>query len=77
MPTRRIINLKEIFDANSNSSKSGDGMISTDKIGDLLRYTGLNPTEQLCHQIKSKNTYFKFNSYSYSYRVFREGNDGF
>lgn len=54
MPTtRRTINLNEIF---SLIDKHGKGKVEVARIGDLLRYSGLNPSEQVCSQIISKVT---------------------
>ena len=42
------VNLQEIFNL---TDKKGRGSIEANKIGDLLRYSGLNPTERACSQI--------------------------
>lgn len=49
--TRQPVNLQEIFNL---IDKQGKGIIDSSKIGDLLRYSGLNPTEKVCSQIIGK-----------------------
>lgn len=49
--TRPPVNLQEIFNL---IDKQGKGIIDSSKIGDLLRYSGLNPTEKVCSQIIGK-----------------------
>lgn len=49
--TRQPVNLQEIFNL---IDKQGKGNIESSKIGDLLRYSGLNPTEKTCTQIIGK-----------------------
>lgn len=46
--TRQPVNLQEIFNL---IDKQGKGNIDSSKIGDLLRYSGLNPTERTCSLI--------------------------
>ena len=49
MPSARsTVNLQEIFNLND---KQGKGIVEVVKIGDLLRYAGLNPTEKTCAKI--------------------------
>lgn len=49
--TLSTVNLQEIFNL---TDKQGRGLIEIHKIGDLLRYAGLNPTERTCNQIIGK-----------------------
>jgi Ca2+-binding EF-hand superfamily protein len=55
--TRQPVNLQEIFNL---IDKKGKGSVEASKIGDLLRYAGLNPTEKTCNQIigNSKGGYY-------------------
>ena len=46
--TRQPVNLQEIFNL---IDKQGKGNVESSKIGDLLRFAGLNPTEKTCYQI--------------------------
>jgi len=46
--TRQTVNLQEIFNL---IDKQGKGNVDSSKIGDLLRYSGLNPTERTCSLI--------------------------
>lgn len=49
MPSARpTVNLQEIFNL---TDKHGKGSVEVVKIGDLLRYAGLNPTEKTCAKI--------------------------
>lgn len=52
MPAARTtVNLQEIFNL---KDKQGKGAVEVGKIGDLLRYAGLNPTEKTCAKIIGK-----------------------
>lgn len=46
------LNLQEIFNL---LDRNGRGSVETGKIGDLLRYAGLNPTEKTCSHIIGKH----------------------
>ena len=52
MPARNAIHLNEIFNL---IDKHGNGKVEIAKIGDLLRYSGLNPSEKVCDQIISRD----------------------
>lgn len=53
--TLTTVNLQEVFNL---IDKNGRGQIEINKIGDLLRYAGLNPTERTCNQIIGKYKYW-------------------
>lgn len=44
---RSTINLQEIFNL---IDRNGRGIVEVHKIGALLRYAGMNPTERTCSQ---------------------------
>jgi Ca2+-binding EF-hand superfamily protein len=46
-----MVNLHQIFNLIDKNEK---GIVNADKIGDMLRYAGLNPTVKDCTQIIGK-----------------------
>lgn len=52
---RSTINLQEIFNL---IDRNGRGSIEIQKIGALLRYAGMNPTERACSQIIGSHRQF-------------------